>query len=49
MKQRDRVASFGALPGCEDVEIVLYKQKNSKAAGSSDILAEMLKVHRQKM
>ena len=49
MKQRDRVASFGALPGCEGVEMVLDKQKYSKAAGSSDILAEMLKVHRQKM
>ena len=48
MKQRDRVASFGAVPGCEDVDIVLDKQKNGKAAGSLGILAEMLKVYRQK-
>ena len=49
VKQVDRMASIRTAPGYEDVEMILDKQKNGKAAGTSGILTEILKVHRQKM
>ena len=44
VRQRDRVESFDDLTTCEDVVIALDRIKNGKAAGSSGILPDMLKV-----
>ena len=49
VKQVDRMDPIRAVPGYEDLEMILDKQKNVKAAGTSGILIEILKVHRQKM
>ena len=44
VRQRDEVESIGDLRTYEDIVIALAKMKNGKAAGSSGILSEMLKV-----
>ena len=48
VKQVDRMDPIRAVPSYEDLEMILDKQKNGKAAGTSGILIEILKVHRQK-
>ena len=44
MRQHEVASSLADLPDEEDVQLALSQVKNGKAAGSSGILPEMLKV-----
>ena len=46
VRQREVCETLGSMPKSKEVEKVLSKLKNGKAAGNSNILPEMLKVGR---